>query len=788
MKKLVFLALILILIYTRFVNIGWGLPYPMHPDERNMAAAVQQLSCPPLASLITNHYPLATCLNPHFFAYGQFPLYIAYGGIQIYHSLFGLIGQPSYIEATIALRTLSAISSILLVFVLMKIAKLILAKLYVKKNISIIWILSFLFLIFQPYAIQLSHFGTTESILMFFYSFIIYLSLKLLTTNHYPLATIFFLALFSGLALGTKISSLLFLGIPILVLTNKYSMSAIGGTDGGAPQHARTPVLRGSTGGEEGRGRIYRGVTYLLLFSLITLVIFILSSPHNLLNWNDFISSITYESRVGLGRFVAFYTRQFVDTTPILFQFQKILPFSLGLPTLIGGILGFFLLPSKIAQFIYKYVRKVAVVGGLPTRADSRSAREHWRDGKQLAESSALLDILRFSLLLSLLPPSFFFIKWTRFISPSFPLFSLFALLFMIDLYSKWRKKIFHRYIFFILCLLLVIPGLAQLSIYTTPDVRFTASEWMYKNIPEGSKILTETANAIDLPIVSPDTNNKTPLKNFLINSFNFYDLDASFELQNNLNRALGEADYIIIPSRRIFYNHTCFNLIASQMSQTQTDRCKELEKTYPLLNSYYRDLFSGELGFKKIAEFTSFPKITFMGKTLLEFPDESAEETWTVFDHPVIRIYRRMTNDKLQMTNQITNNKLDFSQYKTINYQLPTTNHPPTSQARALRAGQPPITFYQLLVADTPEKWEKGLMYVKSKEDIGGLDGMIFSFPDSQIRTFWNKNTLSPLTLYWIQYDKVIGISYLPSITDMGVITTVSSPSSTDTVIEIIK
>ena len=42
------------------------------------------------------------------------------------------------------------------------------------------------------------------------------------------------------------------------------------------------------------------------------------------------------------------------------------------------------------------------------------------------------------------------------------------------------------------------------------------------------------------------------------------------------------------------------------------------------------------------VAEFTSYPEISFFGTTLIDFPDENAEETWTVFDHPVIRIYKK--------------------------------------------------------------------------------------------------------------------------------------------------
>ena len=54
------------------------------------------------------------------------------------------------------------------------------------------------------------------------------------------------------------------------------------------------------------------------------------------------------------------------------------------------------------------------------------------------------------------------------------------------------------------------------------------------------------------------------------------------------------------------------------------------LKQKYPILNKYYDDLFSGKLGFTKVAEFSA------------GLNDEQAEETWTVFDHPVIRIYKK--------------------------------------------------------------------------------------------------------------------------------------------------
>ncbi|MFQ5452323.1 MAG: hypothetical protein ACE5DQ_02050, partial [Candidatus Paceibacterota bacterium] len=125
--------------------------------------------------------------------------------------------------------------------------------------------------------------------------------------------------------------------------------------------------------------------------------------------------------------------------------------------------------------------------------------------------------------------------------------------------------------------------------------------------------------------------------------SFDFYNLDTNPKLEEELEKHINRADYIFIPSRRVFSNHACLDpdeLFLAPVDRIgyEASRCEELKKKYPLLNDYYRKLFLGELGFTKVAEFTSYPRM--FG---FEFPDESAEETWTVFDHPVVRVYKRI-------------------------------------------------------------------------------------------------------------------------------------------------
>jgi uncharacterized membrane protein (UPF0127 family) len=333
------------------------------------------------------------------------------------------------------------------------------------------------------------------------------------------------------------------------------------------------------------------------------------------------------------------------------------------------------------------------------------------------------------------------------------------------------KYLIFSLYIlFFIFHILYVLPGFAHLSIYRTPDVRFQASKWVYENIPEDAYILSETANVVDIPIPTLNGKRQTSnIKNYNYVSFNFYDLDEQTQLQYQLRNHLSQADYIFVPSRRIFTNHTCQNFQFSifNFQSINNKSCQYLQSKYPLLNKYYEDLFSGRLGFTQVAQFSSFPKICLFNVSCLTFDDEAAEETWSVFDHPVIRIYKKNPNFKIQMSNQAQNP--NFSNYQTTNYLLLATN-------------------YLLLVADSPEKWEKGLMFVKNKQDIGGADGMIFLFPDKKPRTFWNKNTLVDLNLYWLEDDNLVGKSLLPSIEKTREVVTVSSPKAVNKVIELIR
>jgi len=584
LKKIIFILLGIALIYTRFINLDWGKPYPFHPDENNMVRAIEQLNCRiQLSDFKTQG--LKNCLNPNFFAYGQPPLYFAYAVSKVSRS----------IEPRIALRLISALSSIANALILLKILAIVF-----KDERKKLLKLSLLIITFSPYFIQFSHFGTTESFLMLLYSLIILFSLKMVSNDRFRVSNLLLLSIISGLAIATKLSALAFIAVPIItLLVRNYK-------------------------------NLRKFLFFNSLFLLLAIFFVFVFSPHNAISFKDFLGTMEYETAVGRGLTKVFYTRQFEFSIPILFQFTKIFPYTLGWPVLVMALVGFF---------------------GLS-----------WKDIK--------INVLRVAFITFLLPSAFLYAKWTRFISPILPIFTLFAILLLEKMWFAIQNSkhsirtiryLIPNTLYLILICITLLPGIAYISVYRTPDVRVQASEWMHKNIPDGSYILSETANVVDIPVYIPNPSLK-PLS-YSVASFDFYGLDENPSLVPLLENHIEQADYIVIPSRRIFADHTCewpdegikqkvlgirykvlgIRYFANVLNGYTPIRCERLQSLYPQTYEYYRKLFSKELGFEKVAEFSSYPKIELFGWKFLEFPDEKAEETWTVFDHPVIRVYKRM-------------------------------------------------------------------------------------------------------------------------------------------------
>jgi len=458
--------------------------------------------------------------NPHFFAYGQFPLYLAY------FSLYPLIHQPDFSQAVLALRFWSAIFSVLSVAIFYLISK----HLFSRKIFRRIF---FLFLVFNPGLIQLAHFGTTESLLIFVFAANLYLSFRLF--QKLDSRTLFLASLVGGIGLASKVTSLIFTFPVFFVLLISFLKS-------------KKKIIH---------------LPLIIHYSLCLLLFFILFSPYTILGNSDFRSSLSYETGVATGRLKVFYTNQFLHSLPYLFQLTKIFPYSSGLPVFIFGSIGFILL--LFTNYRLLFTKKILII--------------------------------LFSSFVYFLYIGQLYVKWTRFMSPLFFLPPLFAVFFLSQIKSKT--------IVIILTIICIVPGIYFLKIYCQPDIRLTASHWLVANLPPDTIVLSEAGNVVNLPV----TDHRLQITNL-----DFYHLDDDPSFLPRLIDRLSRSDYLLVPSRRIFKNQVGID--------------------FPLSSLYYQNLFSGQLGFSEIKKFEI--------KNYFVLNPENAEETWSVFDHPTIRIFQK--------------------------------------------------------------------------------------------------------------------------------------------------
>jgi 4-amino-4-deoxy-L-arabinose transferase-like glycosyltransferase len=589
-KKEIIILFFLVLIGSilRLYNLSWGNGYFFHPDEGNMARAVSQFS---ISLPITDYrLPITFSLNPHFFAYGQFPLYLAYfSGILIKISSF--VSQllitdyrlPIVVNALLTLSFSESVYFLRFISALFSIALIPLIYVLIKKiTTSAFALIGTFLIIFVPGLIQSAHFGTTESILTFFLTFTTFLSFLILESNKKRFLYIILSGVVTGISLGTKLTGI-FTAVPVLLLLLILTH----------------PI----------RKNWKRRFVELLCFFSTVFVFFLVSSPYNALEFRDFLGALSYEQGVATGALQVFYTRQFIHTLSVLFQILHIFPYSLGIALLISAILGI----GLSIQFVLNRYSN-----------NKKKTQKHQH------------VILLGTLAIYFISNSFIFAKWTRFMTPLLPILVVFTSYFffkfseLIKTKSVRNSKKMHAvlkiayYCLLILVLLTTtISGLKTLSVYIFEDTRIQASRWIYRNIPDNSYILSETGNVVDIPIVITDNRQPITDNRYTVISFDFYHLDEDLKLKQELINHLEEADYIFIPSRRIFANHM------------------RLPDQFPLLNNYYKALFTGELGFEEVVVIAPSPISQFPNFPISN-SDESAEETWSVFDHPTIRIYKK--------------------------------------------------------------------------------------------------------------------------------------------------
>ena len=530
--------LIAVGVFFRIYNLSWGTPYFFHPDERNIASSISQLSLPEQ-------------MNPKFFAYGSLPIYVIYflgvfknliietfssTNIDFHHVLFE--------DAIIIGRLVSSLLSSILLFLIYKIAELI----GNKKSALLTTTLASLSVGFVQYA----HFLTFEIWLSLFVTLLLYLLVK------FALKSSSFYLLFIGIVLGSlisiKISSLIFLPLVlflVFVLLIKESRRI-----------KRTNFLY-----------FEKIILKLTIIAAIASLVVIITSPYFWLDKTSFLGSIKYETDVAIGTLPVFYTQGFIDSIPVIYQLFKIYPFILNPFILILFIIIFPLL-------FLEYFRK--------------------------KDYQTMLVLVFF--LVTFLSQAFLYVKWTRYYITTLPFIYLSIGLYLVKIKNLRIQKI-TIFLFIIISLIYAFSFFK--TVHFDRMTPITASEWAKKYIKGNPNILSES---YDMGIV--------PFNSFTkITLFNFYDLEFEKTKQDELGELVKTTEYIIIPSQRIL-----------------KDRIENPYR-FPLGNKFYKELFNGKLGFRKIYE---TPCDLFCKTLYFNNPSYSYETTANAFDRPSIIIFKK--------------------------------------------------------------------------------------------------------------------------------------------------
>lgn len=600
------LALVLLLgAALRFHGLGWDRPpeadYPlqMHPDERFLSLVADRLDWP--SSLSAYFDTARSPLNPYndgqtnSYVYGTFPLFL----VKAVATLRG--ADPagpgnSYAATVVSGRQVTAafdVLAILLVFLL--------AAALSGRRIGLLAALLYALAVLPT---QLAHFWAMDPFLN------VFALLTLLLSVHWVRAEgsrAWWLAagigVSVGLATACKVNGAIFAAVPVVAFALRILLWDIRRARA-SWNGERPPARPGSSWLSDLSMLCMAGALSLIVFRIAQPYAF--AGPHpwdfalNRQWWDDIQRERDFQQgNVDYPPFI-----QFAGTTPFLTALRNITLWGLG--------------PALAA----------AAFAGLAAAA-VRAART--RDLALVLPAAFAILVLAFW------GPRF--VAFMRYFLPMYPvlcLFAAWALVFLVESARiGWSFPIRRRALrlgprpartaaFGVFGLVVAATAwwaFAFQRIYVEEHPRIAATRWVYANVLPGKSITTEIWDD-PVPWDFPGRE-----RQYRLVELDMYRTDSPekirelvFGTPDNPNRpGLAGADYIAVTSNRV------------------RGSVAKLEREYPATIRYYRLLETGELGFERVATFRVRP--SFLG---IAVDDSGAEESFTVYDHPEVRIYRK--------------------------------------------------------------------------------------------------------------------------------------------------
>ncbi|MBN1639944.1 MAG: glycosyltransferase family 39 protein [Anaerolineae bacterium] len=593
-------AILAVAALLRIHDLNWDESQHTHPDERWIAMVAPTIRWPEDARDLLD--PRRSTLNPLWvpdgagggqlrnFAYGHLPLYLhALAG----HSLASLGDAlarrgAAYQDLAQELRACGAYDGISLV----------------GRGLSVLFDLGTIALLYaigrRVYGmrtallgaalgavavthIQLAHYATFDVITTTFITLAVYGAICVAQAQGQPTWPTVWAGAATGLAVASKFSAAPL--IAALLLAHVVWAARRVGAD--APDRPWA-VLRRAGG-------------WIALGLLVAVIAFLLTSPFAVLDWQGYAKQIGEQGAMVRGDADWPFTRQYTGTTSYLYQIVQQVRWGLGWPLGIAAFAG--LGWTVVRQF--------------------RRAR---------GEEVVLLGWVAPYFLLT----GAFMVKFMRYMLPLLPLLVLFGaeMLWRIADWARgWirahaeqgGRAALRRVVRHVLaaCPYLVLAGtalwaLAFMRVYAGAHTWVRASRWIYANVPDGAVIAVEHWDD-HLPLSLPEQGATVGERRYVHVELPMYEPD-SVEKMAIVGQRLRQAEYIVLASNRLYRT------------------IPRLPDRYPASSRFYELLFAEQFGYVREIDFTSYPGI--LG---IEIPDDDADESFTVYDHPKPIVFRKV-------------------------------------------------------------------------------------------------------------------------------------------------
>jgi len=313
--------------------------------------------------------------------------------------------------------------------------------------------------------------------------------------------------------------------------------------------------------------------------ALLSVAVFTLFEPYALIRSGPFIEDIRTQARIVRGQTDIPFTRQFVGLTPGVYELRNLFAYTIGPGFLLGALAGVvFAIRNAI---VFRDVRLAVPVLWVVAYVPTLITTEA---------------------------------RFLRYTLPLLPTLAILTAGLLVWIVAQPGFRRAGQVLTVLVVGTTVIWAIGFMTIYSQEHSRISASRWIHENVPPGS-VLTAESWDDPLPVRYPGA----PHLSYQIETLDIYGDRPPEDKVEYLHTQLSGVDYVVLSSNRLAFS------------------VDNLPWRYAVQNEFYRRLDAGQLGFRLVYEGLVQPQL--FGLT---YDDRDADESFTVYDHPHVRIYQK--------------------------------------------------------------------------------------------------------------------------------------------------